>query len=196
MAGKKERELRSVGLGVEGRPYQRILGWFFAFPNIETSLTELCVRTRTSKTAAKGIVVRLEKDGFLRKRVAGRAWLISAVKGHVFLSTKRVAANLALVYDSDILSVVRARVPNARAIVLFGSYRKGDDLPKSDMDIAVEIAGNKPLEIVELGEFPRFGYRTNVKVNLHVFSRKNVDINVFANIANGIILEGFLEVRP
>ena len=40
------------------------------------------------------------------------------------------------------------------------------------------------------------GYRKNIKVNLHVFSRKHIDLNVFANIANGIVLNGFLEVRP
>ena len=40
------------------------------------------------------------------------------------------------------------------------------------------------------------GYRKNVPVNVHVFSRNKIDLNLFANIANGIILEGFLEVRP
>ena len=42
----------------------------------------------------------------------------------------------------------------------------------------------------------KLGFRTNVKVNLHIFSRNKIDLNLFANIANGIILSGFLEVLP
>ena len=41
-----------------------------------------------------------------------------------------------------------------------------------------------------------FGYRKDVPVNLHIFSRNKVDLNLFANISNGIILDGFLEVHP
>jgi len=33
-------------------------------------------------------------------------------------------------------------------------------------------------------------------VHLHIFSRNKVDLNLFANISNGIILDGFLEVHP
>ena len=33
-------------------------------------------------------------------------------------------------------------------------------------------------------------------IQLHMFNRKNVDLHVFNNIANGIVLAGFLEVRP
>ena len=87
-------------------------------------------------------------------------------------------------------------VGNAKSVVLFGSYRKGDDNDKSDVDIAVEVADDEELRIVELGVIPKFGFRNNVKINLHIFSRNKVDLNLFSNIANGIVLEGFLEVRP
>ncbi|MBI2137093.1 hypothetical protein HYU12_01090, partial [Candidatus Woesearchaeota archaeon] len=77
-----------------------------------------------------------------------------------------------------------------------GSYRKGDDTDKSDMDIAVEAIGNKEMEITELGIIKQFGYRKNVKVNMHIFSRSKADLNVFTNIANGIVLYGLLEAKP
>ena len=86
------------------------------------------------------------------------------------------------------------KVGNAKAIILFWSYRKGDDNEKSDIDIAVEVIGNQDLKIVNLENIHQFGYRKNVPVNLHVFSKNKVDINLFSNIANGIVLAGFLEV--
>jgi predicted nucleotidyltransferase len=100
------------------------------------------------------------------------------------------------VYESGILPEVHRTIPGAKSIILFGSYRKGDDTEKSDIDIAVEVTGNEPQKLVELGTIGQIGYRSNVKVNLFVFSRSKIDINLFSNIANGIVLEGFLEVRP
>ena len=101
-----------------------------------------------------------------------------------------------MVYESGILQEIHRRIPNLKAVILFGSYRKGDDTEKSDIDIAVEVAGDQEIKIESLGILQTFGYRKDVQVNLHIFSRNKIDINLFSNIANGILLEGFLEVRP
>ena len=100
-----------------------------------------------------------------------------------------------IIYGANIVDWVYKTIGSPRAIILFGSYRKGDNNSSSDVDIAAEAVGNKELEIINLGKF-RLGSRKNVTVNLHIFSRNKVDLNLFANIANGIVLDGFLEVRP
>jgi len=55
--------------------------------------------------------------------------------------------------------------------------------------------GDDELSIIRLGIIEKLGYRKNVPVNLHIFSRNKVDLNLFTNIANGIVLDGLLEVR-
>jgi hypothetical protein len=70
------------------------------------------------------------------------------------------------------------------------------DWDPTTADIAVEVLGNDQPRSVTLGTFPQFGFRRNVPVQLHIFSRSKVDLNLFANIANGIVLQGFLEVKP
>ncbi|MBI2574715.1 nucleotidyltransferase domain-containing protein [Candidatus Woesearchaeota archaeon] len=135
------------------------------------------------------------KEGFLDLQRLGKLWRIKANQSHPYFVSEKIPYHLNLVYKSGIVEAVKTRF-NPLAIVLFGSYRKGDDTRESDLDIAVEVIGNKPLEIVELTTIKQFGYREDVKVNLHVFSRNRIDLNVFANIANGIILDGFLEARP
>ena len=102
---------------------------------------------------------------------------------------------LGLILDSDLLTRIRKEYPAAKAIVLFGSYRKGDSAEKSDLDIAVELPGQKEQRIMEFGALKELGYRQHVPVNLHLFSRSAVTKTLFANIANGIVLEGFLEVE-
>ena len=85
-------------------------------------------------------------------------------------------------------------MPNAKAIVLFGSYRKGDDNEESDIDIAVEVI-DESRYIEDFGVIGKFGYRRGITVNLNVFSRDKINNNLFSNIANGIVLDGFLEVK-
>lgn len=185
--------LKSVQPELE-RAYDKIIAWFFAYPEMQT-LTQLRKEIKVSRTATREAVLVLEKEGFLEKKVVGGAWIIKANPGHAYFTTKKIPQNLMHIYESGILDAVYKKIPNANAVILFGSYRKGDDVPESDIDIAAEVTGDKQLEIVELGTIRQLGYRKNVKVKLHIFSRSKVDINLFANITNGIILSGFLEVH-
>lgn len=176
--------------------YQKVLLWFFSFPNDETTLNNLSEKLRISKTTANNVVSRLLKEGFLISKVIGKAWQIKCNQQHNYNYTRKIGYNLNMVYESGIIREIHKVVDNPRAIVLFGSYRKGDDTENSDIDLAVEVLGEKEVEILKFGLFQYFGYRKNVVVNLHTFSRNKIDLNLFANIANGIVLEGFLEVRP
>ncbi len=176
--------------------YLKILYWFFSFPNKEMSLNDLSQELRISKTTANRIVTQFASEGFLKKEVLGRIWRISCNQSHYYFHTRKISHNLTMVCESGILEEIHKLIPGARATILFGSYRKGDDTEKSDIDIAVEVLDNDEVRIVELGIISLLGYRKNVPVNLHIFSRNKIDMNLFANIANGIVLEGFLEVRP
>ena len=175
--------------------YRRCLVWFFDYPYTEISLNELSEKLKMSKTAVRTAVLSLAAEGFLTRKELGRVWRISCNKEHPFNQGIKIFTHIKMLLLADILEKVYKKVPNARNIILFGSYRKGDDTEKSDVDIAVEVAGSSPLEIVELGEID-IGYRKNVKINLHIFTRNKIDINLFANIANGIVLDGFLEAKP
>ena len=176
--------------------YQKTLYWFFAFPDHEMSLSDLASELRISKTTTNHIVKKLVDDKFLLVTVLGRTWRIVCNKFHHYHTTIKIGYNLNTIYSCGIIEEIHKKLDPPRAIILFGSYRKGDDNEKSDMDIAVEVLDGEGLRIVELGFLPTVGYRKNIRVNLHIFSRNRIDINLFSNIANGIVLEGFLEVRP
>jgi len=193
-----EKKLKKVELMELNEAYNKVLYWFFSFPNMEIGLNDLSENLSISKTTAKKVINRMVEENFLIKKVYGKAWGITCNKDHYYNYTRKVAFNLTLVYDfyEDVRFHIFSKVGNSKAVVLFGSYRKGDDIETSDIDLAIEVADNKELKIIESGFIPLFGYREKVKVNLHIFSRNKIDINFFSNIANGIVLEGFLEVRP
>lgn len=77
-------------------------------------------------------------------------------------------------------------MPNT--VVLFGSYSRGEDIEKSDVDLFVECKE----ETINLKKFEK---ELNRKIQLH-FKKdfKKYPKELKNNIANGIILNGYLEV--
>ena len=169
--------------------------WFFSYPGARIGLSDLAKSISSSKTSTKEAVEYLLKIGFLTREIIGKAWLLTANQKHSLFISKKIPYNLSNIYESGIVESVHATFPSSRAIVLFGSYRWGTDTENSDIDIAVEVIGDFNLKIINIGIIKEFGYRKNVPVNLHIFSRNKIDLNLFSNIANGIVLDGFLEVK-
>jgi len=188
--------LKNVPLLKVSENYRKILAYFFSFPEHSIGLNELSEQISASKTSTKVVVNHLIKQGFLKKEEVGNAWRLFVDPKNPFIITKKIPYNLQLIYESGIIDAVYNKIPNARAIIIFGSYRWGTDNEKSDIDIAVEVLDNKDIKIETLGLIEQFGFRKDVKVNLHIFSRKGADLNLFTNIANGILLDGLLEVHP
>lgn len=174
--------------------YLKVMRWFFSFPERKIGLSDLVSEVGISKTTANRIILKLEKEGFLVKEVIGKAWRVNCNQSHVYNKTKKIAYNLEMVYESEIVEEIDKKY-HPKSVILFGGYRKGDDNEKSDIDIAVEVVSNTKMKIEEFWIVEKFGFRKNVKVNVHVFSRKNVDKHLFSNIVNGIVLEGFLEIK-
>jgi predicted nucleotidyltransferase len=190
------QQLKIRKLSKHTETYREAMHYFFSFPEQAIGLNDLSKNIGSSKTSTKIAVLKLIKEGFLKKEEIGKAWRITANQKHSFVTTRKISYNLGLIYESGIVNTIYKKIPNARTIVLFGSYRWGTDNEKSDIDIAVEVLSNNGLKIETLGVIEKIGLRKNVKVNLHIFSRSKIDTNLFNNIANGIILDGLLEVRP
>ena len=191
----RQNLLKDVPVEQLERTLDKFLAWFYAYPNAKIGLTDLAKSIKSSKTATKQIVESLIQQQFLNREIIGKAWLLSANQKHLFFITKRIPYNLQKVYESGVIDAVYKKVASPRAIVLFGSYRWGTDREESDIDIAAEVIDNQDLQVIHLGTIENLGYRKNVPINLHIFSRNKIDLNLFANIANGIVLDGFLEVR-
>lgn len=191
----EQKKLKGVKVEELERAYEKGLVYFYAFPRRTIGLTELSKSIKSSKTATKQAVETLVQEGFLIKEVAGKAWILSTNQKHHYALTKKVPYHLDKIYESGIIEAIHKSIPQARAIILFGSYRWGDDTEESDIDIAVEVLDNRDIEILKLGIVEQLGYRKKVPVNLYIFSRNKIDLNLYANIVNGIVLDGFLEVR-
>ena len=190
------KKLKNKNLLEYSESYKKVLSYFFSFPEKPIGLNDLSKSINVSKTMVKKAVLNLVDKEVLKRDEIGKAWRIYANQKNAYFTTRKIAYNLQLVYEYNIISEVYKKIPEARAIILFGSYRWGTDNETSDIDIAVEVLGNKPPRIDSLKTIKQMEYRKDVKVNLYIFSRAKTDINLFTNIANGIVLDGLLEVKP
>jgi predicted nucleotidyltransferase len=124
-----------------------------------------------------------------------KIWRIKANSQNVHFMNSKIVYNLNFIYHSGIIGSLNVQYRNPKSIVLFGSFRYGEDISTSDIDIAIESDDVKEYTLVKGNDFEDFENIIHRKIQLHLFNRKNVDINVFNNIANGVVLHGFLEVR-
>ena len=188
----------------------RILNILFTFPDKEFSLSDLATEARVAKANIGKILGEFHNFGLIEISKLNVIWRIKANNLNPAFIKLKIPHNLSLIYDSGIVEFLNEYYGNTKAIVLFGSFRKGDDISGSDIDLAVETEGlplnyKQNYTVVEFGKLARNPDEAeNVKklqsvlkrnIQVHVFNRKGIDINVFNNIANGIVLDGFLEVK-
>lgn len=143
-----------------------------------------------SPPAVMKALPELEKEDLikLKQDKDSKRWAIEINReNHAIMQLKR-ADNLKLIYESGLADLLEKEFAGA-TIILFGSYSRGEDTNKSDIDIA--IVGRKDKSI-KLEAFENFLER---KININFYdSFKIIHKNLKENIFNGIVLYGGIEL--
>ena len=132
----------------------------------------------------------LEKENLLsvRQDKESKRWSIGLNRAnHRLMQLKRVA-NLKQIYETGLADFLEKEFAGA-AIILFGSYSRGDDIANSDIDIAV--IGRKD-KLIGLSAYEKLLERT-ININFYE-SWKKIHKNLKENICNGIVLAGGIEL--
>ena len=94
--------------------------------------------------------------------------------------------NLSSLLESGLIKFIEEKFM-PKSIILFGSYRRGEDIENSDIDIFVECKEKK----LNLDKFER---KLNRNIQLHFKENFNLyPKELKNNIMNGIVVGGFLE---
>lgn len=100
---------------------------------------------------------------------------------------KRVE-NLKQIYLSGLINYLSSELSGS-TIILFGSFSRGEDTIKSDIDLAV-IERKDKLLIID-----RYEKILNRKINIQFYSSwKEIKPNLKNNILNGVVLKGSIEL--
>ncbi len=173
---------------------KKVIEVLFKYPEKEFSLSDLAREAGVAKANIGGILNEFQEAGLITIEKLSKIWRIKANSQNWLFMRSKIVYNLGFIYKSGLVEFLVDYFKNPKSIVLFGSFRKGEDISNSDIDIAIESDEPefKTIGLRELSEFEKIIGR---RIQLHLFNRKNIDINLFNNIANGIVLWGFLEVK-
>ncbi len=163
----------------------KIMELFFKYPFKIFHIRELSRLTGLSTTGISKILKKLKKERLL---VSKKTKIIEEIKPDFegnFLFVKRLY-NVYSLRDSGLLDYLKSIYEMPKAIILFGSYSNGTDSEKSDIDIAI-IAKNKEVDL------KKFEFKLARKINIHIIDLNKVSKEFKNSLANGIILEGFIE---
>ena len=174
---------------------QKVTELFFKFPEKEFSLSDIAKETGVAKANVGNILTDLEKISFLTIEKLSKIWRVKANRSNWYFLKNKIVYNLNFVYQSGLVEFLYEHYSHPKSIILFGSFRKGEDVSSSDIDIAIEQEEFKEYQIVSLREVIEFEKQIGRKIQIHEFNRNVVNINLFNNIANGIVVIGFLEVK-
>lgn len=131
----------------------------------------------------------LEKEGILAIQKTGNVVFYTANRTHENYLLEKKLYNIKSLYVSGLIEFLKTDLINP-VIILFGSYSKGEDIEKSDIDLYIETSSKKELLLKK--------FESKLKRKIQIFKHKSINeiknIHLSNNIINGVILNGFIEV--
>lgn len=165
----------------------KVMKFFFMHPYRSFHIRELSRLTGLSTTGIIKIVQKLKKNKLLVSKKEKVVENITPDFNGDFLLNKRLY-NIYSLYNSELIAFLKKFYEQPKAIVLFGSYSKGLDNEKSDIDMAI-ITDDKKIPNLE-----KFEKLLNRPINIHLINLEKTTKEFKNSLTNGIVLEGFVEL--
>jgi predicted nucleotidyltransferase len=168
----------------------KVLEIFFLFPTKKHYLKDISRRINIAHTSVKkNLDILLKKKLIIKESEKRGTRNFPLYKANIdnpdFRNQKKIY-NYSEILNSGLINFLEEKL-TPKTIVLFGSYQRGEDIEESDVDLFLEC----PKENVNLKEYEKI---LNRKVEVHF--RNSFDFfpeELKNNIANGIVLKGFLK---
>ena len=167
-----------------------VAGVFFKEPTKDHYLLEISKKADLSHTSTKTHLQTLIKLSLIKESVekkGDRKFPIfrAEIQNKNYKTYKKIF-NLLELHNSKLVDFLQDSLM-PKCIVLFGSYRRGEDVEDSDIDLFMESKEEK----VELSKFTKL---LNRNIQLHFKDDfKKYPKELKNNIINGVVLQGYLE---
>lgn len=162
------------------------MDFIFMKPERWAHIREIARKVKLSPNTVRKSLTNLIKKGIVEKRKQGNMLQFRGKLDSKNYKIEKKIHNLRHIYKTGIVDYL-FDFYNPKAIVLFGSYSRGEDISTSDVDIGIiTVSKKRP----DLSPFER---KIGRKIELSLFNKKEVSNEFFNNIINGIVLKGILK---
>ena len=163
---------------------------FFVNPNKKHYLMEVSRTIGLAHTSVKKNLINLVKSGLIIELVekkGGRKFPIyKANRDNKNFKKYKTIYNISSILESKLVGFIEEKLM-PKSIVLFGSYQRGEDTEKSDIDLFIECKKKE----LDLNPFEK---KLKRKVEVHFKENfTSYPDELKNNIINGMVLSGFLE---
>lgn len=166
----------------------RALQLFFDDPEGVYHIREIARQTKLHPNMVLRDVALLKKEGLLITRETRAVVEVRANRENpLFIALKRIN-NIRALYLLGLVDEINKAYSAPEAIVLFGSYSRGEDTKKSDVDIAVITKRQISFNTIK--------YSRMLKREIQILETdlQTASKDFITNLANGIILKGYLNL--
>ena len=171
-----------------------ILEYFFEEPEREFHLREIARLAGISPSTASNYLSEFAKKGVITSKNEKGFSIFKSNPEDKLYKDMKLFYNLYRIRASGLIDYLATEFNHPKAIILFGSFRKSENIKSSDTDLFIETSVKRN---PNLSGFER---RLGHPVHLFQFSSKEVEgmkeknKELLNSIINGILLEGFFEV--
>ena len=160
---------------------QKILEFFFENPNAVLTVRDLASKLKLSRSTVQYSLINLRKSNLIS---GGNKWIDNwqnrLIKSNYYLE-KIARSGLVDYLDQELA---------ASAIILFGSFRKGESEKSSDIDIFVECGREKKLNLLKFEK--RLGHKIQLFTKPKITS---LPTHLMNNVINGIKIKGYFTLK-
>ncbi len=167
-----------------------ILEIFMEEPEKEFHVREIARRLKKSPTTVSKYLKDFEKGGILLSKKRFSHLIYRANTESKLFITKKLSRNIESILKSGLVEFLNEELNHPEALGIFGSFAKGENVKKSDIDLFIITPVKKEINLI------KFEKKLGHKIDLFTFSRKDIDKiktenkELLNSILNGVILDG------
>ena len=125
---------------IEKSTIEKVLAVFFENPSkLDFHLRELSRITKLSMPTIISTTDKLAKEHLIIKFKGMVMTIVQAYRDNEKFTRYKLLHNLKKIYESEIIEFLSEKYHHPKAIILFGSFSRGEDIERSDIDIAILI---------------------------------------------------------
>lgn len=164
----------------------KLLKLFLDSPTDSFRLREIARLIKISPPSVMNYLKEFEKEGLIKKQTKRRVPFYTALRDNPYFVLYKKISIIFELNKSGLMDYLWDKV-SPEAIVLYGSFAKGESIENSDIDLFI-LGKDKNIGLID------FEKKLNKKVHL-LFkeSLKEISNELKNNILNGIILKGYVK---
>ncbi len=163
----------------------RILKIFIFNPTTKFGLREISRLVNLGLPSVRRYILDLVSEGLIRKEdFKGNPFYIAEIDSEKFRNYSIISFQYEL-FESGVIEYIWNRV-SPKSIIFYGSARKGESIEDSDIDLFV--IGRK----IDL-DLKKYEDIIGKKIHLIIQESKDIKEELKNNLANGIVLKGYLK---